>query len=170
MILRPYAAVLLPLAFTACLEGTDYSTNTNTYPNIPIEQTTFASTLNVDLSKSTKTSTGLYYRDLTVGTGPTATSTSKVSVYYAGYRSDGSQFDGLASPSTPYSPTLGATPRQAIPGFEEGIVGMKVGGTRQLIIPPELAYGQAGVVGSNGAYAILPNSVLVFTVQLVAVQ
>jgi FKBP-type peptidyl-prolyl cis-trans isomerase len=47
---------------------------------------------------------------------------------------------------------------------------MKVGGTRQLIIPPELAYGQAGAVASNGTYAILPNSVLVFTVQLVGVQ
>jgi FKBP-type peptidyl-prolyl cis-trans isomerase len=168
MRLRRFAVALLPLAFTACLEGTDYSTNP--YPNIPIEQTTFAASLNVNLAASTKTASGLYYRDLTVGTGAVATSASLVSVYYAGYRTDGSQFGLLASPSAPFSPQLGKTPPDAIPGFEEGIVGMKVGGTRQLIIPPELAYGEAGARAQNGAYVILPNSVLVFTVQLVNVQ
>ena len=79
MNLRRYAAVLIPLAFTACLEGTDYSTNP--YPNVPIEQTTFASALNVDLAASTKSSTGLYSRDLTLGTGNTATASSRVSTY-----------------------------------------------------------------------------------------
>ena len=156
---------LVPLAFTACLSGSD----SITYPNVPIEQTTFASSLNVDLAASKKTASGLYYRDLVVGTGATATSTSKVSLYYAGYRADGSRFDSRSSPSDPYSPTLGANPPQAIPGFEEGIVGMKVGGRRQIIIPPSLAYGEVGVV-YQGQVVILPNAVLVFTVDLVAVQ
>ena len=72
MRLRRLSVALLPLAFAACLEGTDYSTNVA--PIVPIEQTTFAATLNVDLSKSTKSATGLYTRDLTVGTGAVATS------------------------------------------------------------------------------------------------
>lgn len=164
MNLRRYAAVFLPLAFTACLEGTDYSTNTNAYPNIPIEQTTFASALNVNLAASTKSSTGLYYRDLTVGSGTTANVSSRVSTYYSGYLSNGTKFGELLSPSTPFSFTLAATPSEVIKGWDEGVVGMKVGGTRQLIIPPELAY------GVNGSGPVPPNAVLVFTVQLVGVQ
>ena len=156
MRLRRLAAVLIPIAFTACLEGT---TPTNPFPNIPIEQTTFAAGLDVNLAQSTKTATGLYFRDLTVGTGTTATS-----VYYAAYFANGQKFDEIASPSTPLVRTLGATPPQLIEGWEEGIVGMKVGGTRQLIVPPELAY------GSNGYLQVPPNAVLVFTVNLVNVQ
>jgi FKBP-type peptidyl-prolyl cis-trans isomerase FkpA len=157
---RRFTALLLPLAFTACLEGSDVTTNVPA--NIPIEQTTFASSLNVDLATSTKTSSGLYYKDLTVGTGATATASSLVSVYYAGYLSSGQPFDSRTSPSQPFSFTNGAN--SVIEGWEEGIVGMKVGGTRQLIIPPSLAY------GPQGRGAIPPNAVLVFTVQLVSVQ
>ena len=162
MNLRRYAAVLIPLAFTACLEGTDYSTNP--YPNVPIEQTTFASALNVDLAASTKSSTGLYSRDLTLGTGNTATASSRVSTYYSGYLANGAKFGDLLSPSTPFSFTIGASPAEVIKGWDEGVVGMKVGGTRQLIIPPELGY------GATGSGPVPPNAVLVFTVQLVGVQ
>jgi FKBP-type peptidyl-prolyl cis-trans isomerase FkpA len=160
MRLRRLSAVLLPLAFAACLEGTD--TGTNPYPNIPIEQTTFAAGLNVNLTQSTKTASGLYYRDATVGTGATATATSKISVYYSAYFANGQKFDEIISPSNPLVRTLGLTPPELIKGWEEGIVGMKVGGTRQLIIPPELAY------GSSGYLSVPPNAVLVFNVTLVA--
>jgi len=161
MRLRRLAAVLLlPIAFTACLEGTD--TSTNPFPNVPIEQTTFAAGLNVDLAQSTKTASGLYYRDIPVGTGATATATSKISVYYSAYFANGQKFDEIVSPSTPLVRTLGLTPPELIKGWEEGIVGMKVGGTRQLIIPPELAY------GSSGYLSVPPNAVLVFNVTLVA--
>jgi len=158
---------LLPLAFTACLEGSEPVT----YPYTPIEQTTFASSLNVNLAASTKTASGLYYRDITVGTGATAANNSTVSVYYTGYRTDGSIFDpGVASPSTPYGPIALAT-AGLIPGFIEGIVGMKVGGTRQLVIPPSLAYGDQGATNQQtGQFVILPNAVILFTIQLVVVQ
>ena len=162
---RSLITALVPLAFAACLEGSDPIT----YPNVPIEQTTFAASLNVNLAASNKTPSGLYYRDLAVGTGATATSTSKVSVYYTGYRTDGSQFDSRVSPPA-YSPTLGQNPPATILGFEEGIVGMKVGGRRQLILPPSLAYGAKGAVDTvTGQYVILPNAVLVFTVELVSI-
>lgn len=162
MRLRRLTVALLPLAFAACLEGTDYSTNP--FPNVPIEQTTFAAGLNVNLATSTKTASGLYYRDLTLGGGATAGTTSLVSTYYVGYLADGSKFGELASPSTPFSFTLNATPSQVIAGWNEGIVGMKVGGIRQLIIPPSLGY------GANGSGPIPPNAVLVFTVTLQSVQ
>jgi len=157
---RLAVALVLPLAFTACLEGTDYSTNVT--PEIPIEQTTFASTLNVSLPASTKTASGLYIRDLTVGTGDVATGTSTVSVYYAGYLANGQLFDSRSSPSAPFPVQLGVN--AVIKGWEEGLIGMKVGGKRQLIIPPSLAY------GPNGYGSIPSNAVLVFTVELVAVQ
>ena len=160
MRLRRLSVALIPLAFVACLKGSDLSTNVA--PVIPIEQTTFAPTLNVDLSKSSKSSSGLYTRELTVGTGTAATSTSRVTVYYAGYLSTGQQFDGRSSPSNPLAVTLGIN--QVIKGWEEGLVGMKVGGVRQLIIPAELGY------GPFGSSAIPPNAVLVFTVELVTAQ
>ena len=162
MRLRRLAALLLPIAFTACLEGSD--TGTNPFPNIPIEQTTFAAGLNVNLAQSTKTATGLYYRDAIVGTGTAAAASSTISVYYSAYFANGQKFDEIISPSTPLVRTLGATPRQLIDGWEQGIVGMKVGGTRQLIIPPELAY------GSQGYLQVPPNAVLVFNVSLINVQ
>lgn len=161
MRLRLLAAALLPIAFTACLEGT---TPTNPFPNIPIEQTTFAAGLDVNLAASTKTSTGLYYRDIAVGNGAAATGTSTISVYYSAYFPNGQKFDEIISPSTPLVRTLGATPQQLIEGWEEGIVGMKVNGTRQLIVPPELAY------GSQGYLQVPPNAVLVFNVTLLNVQ
>lgn len=155
---RHLLTALLPLAFTACLSGAE----TITYPNIPIESTTFAASLNVDLAASTKTATGLYYRDITVGTGTAATASSRVSVWYNAYFTNGQQFDAIVSPSTPFPFTLGTG--YVIKGWDEGIVGMKVGGVRQLIIPPALAY------GSSGYLSVPPNAVLVFNVTLAGVQ
>jgi FKBP-type peptidyl-prolyl cis-trans isomerase len=162
MRLRRFAAVLLPLAFTACLQGTDYTTNPT--PAVPIEQTTFASSLNVDLSKSTKTASGLYFRDVTVGTGAEVPAGGLVSVYYQGYLANGTRFDYRLSPSATYDVRLGSP--GLIQGWSEGIVGMKVGGTRQLIVPSTLAYGPYGTTDG----VIPPNAVLVFTVELKNVQ
>jgi len=161
MRLRRLSVALLPLAFAACLEGSDLTTNVA--PIVPIEETTFAATLNVDLSKSTKSASGLYTRDLTLGTGPAATSNSLVTVYYAGYLATGQLFDSRMSPSSPLSVQLGPN-ANIIKGWNEGVVGMKVGGVRQLIIPSELGY------GPFGSSAIPPNAVLVFTVELVTAQ
>ena len=161
MRLRQLSVALLPLAFTACLSGSDYNSSI-TAPNIPIEQTTFASTLNVDLTKSTKTSSGMYIRDLTVGGGAAVTSTSSVTVYYEGFLANGYRFDARLSPSDPYPVKLGT--KSVIDGWEQGLVGMKAGGKRQLVIPPELGYGPYG-------YGDIPsNAVLVFNVEIVAVQ
>ena len=161
MRLRQFALALVPLAFTACLSGTDYNSSI-TNPNIPIEQTTFAPALNVDLSQSTKLNSGMYIRDLTVGTGTVVTSTSTLSVYYEGFLANGDRFDSRLSPQDPYSPVRLGT-NSVIPGWDLGLVGMKAGGKRQLIIPPELGYGPYGLGRVPG------NAVLVFNVEIVSV-
>ena len=148
MRLRSLLVALLPVAFAACLS--DATTTTN-FPLVPIESTTFATSLNVSLAASTKTASGLYYRDLRVGTGVTIVAGQKLSVKYSGALANGSVFD---------SGTYGFTiPGQVIQGWNEGLLGMKVGGSRQLIIPPSLGY------GATGSGPIPPNAVLVFTVE-----
>lgn len=145
-------ACVLPL-LAAC--GSDSPTS--------IEDTTFAPSLGVDLSAMTRTSTGLYYRDITVGTGAVAQSGSRVTMYYKGWLSNGTLFGAAVPPQAPLDPFVLGT-GWVIKGWDEGVPGMRVGGKRQLVIPPSLAYGAAG----RGS--IPPNAVLVFEVDLANVQ
>jgi peptidylprolyl isomerase len=153
--------LLSPLAFTACLNGSV----TETFSGTPIDCATLATGLTAAEPTLTTTASGLKYRDQTVGTGATVISGQQVAVHYSGCLTTGAKFDENVAPQNPYVFTLGANPPQSIQGFEEGMVGMKVGGRRQLVIPPALAYGPAG-----SPPAIPPNSTLVFTVDLVATQ
>jgi FKBP-type peptidyl-prolyl cis-trans isomerase len=97
--------------------------------------------------------------DIEVGGGTEAKADSTVTFHYTGTLLDGTEFDSSAG-GDPITYPLS----NLIPGWQEGIPGMKVGGTRQLIIPPELGYGSAG----QGA--IPPNSWLIFDIDLVDVQ
>ncbi|HVH13762.1 MAG TPA: FKBP-type peptidyl-prolyl cis-trans isomerase [Longimicrobium sp.] len=144
-------ACALPLAVAAC--GSDSPTS--------IEDTEFAPALGVDLSAMTRTSSGLYWRDITVGTGAVAQSGNTVGVYYQGWLATGTRFDGRTS-GTPLSFPLGTG--WAIRGWDQGVPGMKVGGKRQLVIPPSLGYGAAG----QGS--IPPNAILVFEVEMKSVS
>ena len=106
----------------------------------------------------------LVVEDLDVGTGPEATSGSEVDVHYVGVSwSNGRQFDASWDRRSTFSFRLGGG--QVIPGWDQGVAGMKVGGRRQLTIPPHLAYGSRGAGG-----AIAPNETLVFVVDLVEVR
>jgi FKBP-type peptidyl-prolyl cis-trans isomerase len=131
-------------------------------PATDIQNTTFASSLGIDLTKMTKTSSGLYYQDTQVGSGTTVIAGYHVTVHYTLYLPNGVTVETSVGKS-PLQFTVGANPRQVIAGFDEGMVGMRVGGTRKLIIPPELGY---GAVETNGIPA---NSILVYTVQLISV-
>ncbi|HMI81335.1 MAG TPA: FKBP-type peptidyl-prolyl cis-trans isomerase [Solirubrobacterales bacterium] len=106
----------------------------------------------------------LVTKDLKQGSGATAKAGDEVSVYYVGvlYKTK-EQFDGNWDSGEPFTFKLGA--KQVIPGWDKGIQGMKVGGERELIIPPDLAYGEQAIYPSIPAY-----STLVFLVKLLAVK
>jgi rhodanese-related sulfurtransferase len=101
-------------------------------------------------------------KDLAAGDGAEALRQSRVTVHYTGWLADGTKFDSSLDRHDPFSFTLGGG--RVIAGWDMGVAGMKVGGKRELVIPPELAYGQKGA-GS----VIPPNATLKFEVELLAV-
>ena len=111
----------------------------------------------------TTTASGLKYEDLVVGTGNAVTAGNTVSVHYTGWLTDGTKFDSSVDRNMPFEFTVGA--RMVIAGWDEGLVGMKVGGKRKLIIPPNLGYGEAGAGG-----VIPPNATLVFEIELLEIK
>jgi peptidylprolyl isomerase len=111
----------------------------------------------------TTTPSGLQYWDIVVGNGPTAAPGNMVHVHYSGYLTTGEKFDSSRDRGEPFSFPLGAG--QVIKGWDDGVAGMKVGGQRQLRIPPQLGYGSAGAGGT-----IPPNATLVFDVELLGVD
>jgi FKBP-type peptidyl-prolyl cis-trans isomerase len=110
-----------------------------------------------------KTSSGLQYADLVVGEGREAHAGQTATVHYTGTLVDGTKFDSSKDRNQPFSFQLGAG--QVIKGWDEGVEGMKIGGTRKLVIPSDLGYGTRGA-GST----IPPNATLVFIVQLLELR
>ena len=101
--------------------------------------------------------------DLVVGTGAVAETGKSVAVHYRGTLTDGTEFDSSRKHGAPFSFPLGAG--KVIPGWDEGVKGMKVGGKRKLVVPPDMAYGERGAGG-----VIPPNATLVFEVELLDVK
>jgi FKBP-type peptidyl-prolyl cis-trans isomerase len=99
-----------------------------------------------------------------VGTGEVAKEGSRVRVHYTGWLTNGKKFDSSVDAGQPFDFRIGNG--EVIKGWEEGVAGMKVGGKRQLRIPPDLAYGAEGTPGGP----IPPNATLIFDVQLLGVQ
>jgi len=134
-------AVLLLAALVAASCGND--------PTTP----DFDASLGIDLSAMTHTASGLYYQDLVVGTGATAIVGDSAAVGYSGWLSNGTLFDAGS-----FDFTVGVG--RVVPGFDEGVLGMRVGGKRKLVLGPDLGYG-------NRDYGPIPaNSTLVFEVEL----
>ncbi len=123
-----------------------------------IEDAGFAPALGVDLAASTKLTNGEYVRDLTAGTGDAVDIGKTLSVTYTGWLADGTRFDGNEG-GKPFVFHYGTG--EVITGWDEGLSGMKVGGSRQLIIPPALGYGVRGAPP-----AIPSNAILIFNVSL----
>ena len=105
----------------------------------------------------------LIKEDVVVGTGTEATSGQKVTVHYTGWLTNGTKFDSSKDRGQPFTFALGRG--QVIKGWDEGVATMKVGGTRKLVIPPDLAYGARGAGG-----VIPPNATLTFEVELLEVR
>lgn len=101
--------------------------------------------------------------DIVVGDGAEAKTGSMVEVHYTGTLTDGSKFDSSLDRGQPFSFQLGAG--RVIRGWDEGVVGMRIGGKRKLVIPPEKAYGERGFPP-----VIPPSSTLVFEIELLAVR
>jgi len=111
----------------------------------------------------TTTASGLQYRDDAVGSGQEAKAGDHVVVHYTGMLTDGRKFDSSRDRDEPFEFPLGAG--NVIRGWDEGVAGMKPGGKRRLVIPPQLGYGARGA-----GNVIPPNATLVFDVELVRIR
>jgi FKBP-type peptidyl-prolyl cis-trans isomerase FkpA len=147
------------LALSACRPG---SGNGQVQVAGRPESLSYASELSVNLASMTKQPSGLYVQDLTTGKGAEAARGKTVDVHYTGWLADGKEFDSSRG-NDPFSFTLGQG--RVIAGWDEGVAGMKVGGKRRLVLPPELGYGEAGAGG-----VIPPGATLVFEVELLGVR
>jgi FKBP-type peptidyl-prolyl cis-trans isomerase len=152
--MRPLRSLLPLIALVATVSCTESG------PFVPdIATTSFAPALGVDIANSIRTSSGVYYRDILVGGGAVVPTASSVVVTnnYEGYLRNGTRFD---EGSFNFTTGIG----QVVAGYDEGVRGMRVGGQRQIIIPPALGYGSQ----RNGS--IPGNSILVFFVTVTAVN
>jgi peptidylprolyl isomerase len=116
-----------------------------------------------DMTDAVTTASGLKYIDEVVGEGDVPAKGKQVRVHYTGRLTNGKKFDSSVDRGTPFEFTIGVG--QVIRGWDEGVMSMKVGGKRQLIIPPDLGYGARGAPP-----AIPPNSDLIFDVELLGVR
>lgn len=114
-------------------------------------------------SKMVTTTSGLKYIDLVVGKGISPTKGKKVKVHYTGTLENGTKFDSSVDRNQPFVFVIGEG--QVIKGWDEGVMSMKVGGKRKLVIPSNLGYGARGAGG-----VIPPNATLLFDVELLEVQ
>jgi len=127
-------------------------------PQGEVERTVFADELNVVLLAMTRLPMGIYYRDIETGKGPSAQPGREVLVTYIAYLANGKEIDRTAPGARPLRFKLGEG--VVIRGWDLGVRGMKVGGTRQLVVPPRFAY------GARGNANVPPNSVMVFLMRL----
>lgn len=140
-----------------CAEGTDQS-------DVPPERRVaerYASRLDVDLDAMDRRPSGLYIQDVVEGEGARADSGDIVTVHYTGWLPQGTKFDSSRDRDAPFEVALGYG--RVIQGWDQGIVGMRVGGQRRLVIPAVMAY------GAQGSGPIPGNSTLVFDVELLDV-
>jgi len=149
---------LLLIVLIAFLVYRDYSVKSKPYPIGYLDSAPPAPS-----AKAVTTASGLTYEDLQVGDGATAKAGDTVSVNYTGWLADGTKFDSSLDRGQPTDFAIGVG--QVIAGWDEGVVGMRVNGTRLLVIPPTLGYGSAGYGTSIPA-----NAILTFEVQLVAIK
>ncbi|WP_342164774.1 FKBP-type peptidyl-prolyl cis-trans isomerase [Methylobacterium sp. SD21] len=126
-----------------------------------------AMTASANAAEIVTTPTGLKYQDEVVGTGPQPKAGQQVTVQYTGWLDEGGKkgkkFDSSRDRNQPFSFTIGAG--QVIQGWDQGVMTMKTGGKRTLIIPPELGYGARGAGG-----VIPPNATLIFDVELLGAK
>jgi peptidylprolyl isomerase len=127
------------------------------------QETRIAGNLNASVGGEVTTNSGLKITDLVVGTGASPTQGQMVTVHYTGTLENGTKFDSSLDRGQPFVFQIGMG--RVIKGWDEGVMSMKVGGKRKLVIPPELGYGARGAGG-----VIPPNATLIFEVELLYVK
>jgi FKBP-type peptidyl-prolyl cis-trans isomerase FkpA len=154
-------SLLTPIALAACSQPRTVAPSSPAANPQPlatdIERTTFSPSLGVHLDSMNRHADGLYVQDLIAGTGAVGTRGRTVLVQYTGWLANGKQFD-----AGEITVTLGTF--KTIRAWEEGLLGMRVGGKRRLVVPSSLAYGAKGA-----GDAIPPNAVLVFEMEMKSV-
>ncbi|MEQ9569265.1 MAG: FKBP-type peptidyl-prolyl cis-trans isomerase [Longimicrobiales bacterium] len=146
---RVFGGGLLTATLTACASG----------PPAPgPDEVTYAPETEVDLSRMERTSSGLYIEEISEGVGKNAVRGDRVRIHFIGWLPDGTLVDSSLA-GEPYEFELGSD--EVIRGWNQGIVGMKVGGRRRLVIRPGLGYGPRG-----RAPRVPPDAVLIFEIQL----
>ena len=155
------SAVIGALAIAACSKPPASTTTSAPQPAAAdpedIAHTAFDPALGIHLDSMVRRPSGLYVQDVVTGTGPVAVTGRSVVVRYTGWLPNGKRFEG-----NEITVTLGSN--QTIRGWEEGLLGIRVGGKRRLIIPPHLGY------GAKAAGDLIPaNSVLVFEMEAVSI-
>jgi FKBP-type peptidyl-prolyl cis-trans isomerase len=122
------------------------------------QQITYAPELDVHLDKMIRTASGLYYEDIRVGEGELAEEGDTVRLLYAGYLPNGTLLEARRIPSEAAPVVLGSG--DIIAGWEEGIRGMRAGGIRKLVVPPQLGFGRIG------RPPVPPNAIVVFDIEI----
>jgi peptidylprolyl isomerase len=166
----PTLTVLALTALGVACRGTDRADDTVvvmqestvTNDSSAIGRASYAPALGINLAGMSRTTGGVYYRDLVEGSGNRVDSGSTVAIFYTGNLTDGRQFDANQPPRDPYS--FRVKNGEVIPGFDEAVMGMRRGGRRQVIIPSELGYGASGIG------PIPPNAILVFTIEVADIR
>lgn len=154
--------LVLAVISAGCNESTQKTSSTSSEATGTTTSPVPTGTSDASGGKVHKLASGLQYEDVVVGSGKMAEPGMQVSVNYRGTLTDGTQFDNSYDRGQPIQFQLGAG--RVIQGWEEGIKGMRIGGKRKLVIPPDLGY------GANGGGPIPPNATLLFDVELVDVK
>lgn len=156
-------ALCAALAFAGCGGSSDSSTESSESTSTSTNESAAKTKPKVSVPNGAPPKQ-LEVKELEEGSGAEAKSGDKVTVQYVGVNfKNGEEFDSSWSRNEPFSFTLGAG--EVIPGWDQGVEGMKEGGRRELVLPPELAYGEAGAPPAIG-----PNETLVFVIDLLEVN
>lgn len=138
------------------------SADTGNASDLELDDTDTPDMTNDSTDSAITTESGLKYIEIEEGTGASPQPGQSVTVHYTGTLEDGTKFDSSRDRNRPFTFTIGVG--QVIQGWDEGVASMKVGGRRQLIIPPNLGYGARGAGG-----VIPPNATLIFDVELLRI-
>lgn len=162
MLRLTFALPILIVALLGCQQNSSTSSSSNTSTASSTEASKPAASA-VPSTGTRTTASGLQIQDLQIGTGAEAVTGKRVWMHYTGTLTDGTKFDSSRDSGRPYELLLGN--REVIAGWDEGIVGMRVGGKRRLTVPPQLAY------GAQGYPPVIPsNATLIFELELMDVK